>query len=127
MKGPPVCDGGRTYCLGAPKSWLQCRAPCCEDRWLVFEQLALFRVGRELADQLAILGFDVQLFQFHPQQIIFHTSGLPLGMAAEGPKVNTSLQFKGGRPPAHCPWPWCTCIRAFARFLADRSMSIEPK
>jgi hypothetical protein len=63
-----------------------------------FEEFALLRIGRELADQVAILGFDEQLFQFYPQQIIFHTSGLPHGIAAEGPKVNTSLEFKMGRP-----------------------------
>ena len=64
----------------------------------LLEEFALLRIGRELADQVAILGFDEQLFQFYPHQIIFHTSGLPHGIAAEGPKVNTSLEFKMGRP-----------------------------
>jgi hypothetical protein len=61
-----------------------------------FEEFALLRIGRELADQVAVLSFDEQFFQFYPQQIIFHTSGLPHGMAAEGPRVNTSLKFKMG-------------------------------
>ncbi len=59
-----------------------------------FEEFTLSRIGREPADQLAILGFDEQLFQFYPQQIIIHTSALPRGMVAEGPKVNTGLKFK---------------------------------
>jgi hypothetical protein len=65
-----------------------------------FEEFALLHIGRELSDQLAILGFDQQLFQFYPQQIIFHTRGLPHGTAAEGPKVNTSLKFKVGTTQA---------------------------
>jgi hypothetical protein len=61
-----------------------------------FLKIALLRIARELTDQVAILGFDEQLFQFYPQQIIFHNCGLPHGMAAEGPRVNTSSKFKMG-------------------------------
>src|ERR1700730_2396147 len=57
-----------------------------------FEKFALLPIGRQSADEVAILGFGEQLFQFFPE--VLHASELPPETAGESSQVNTRLKFK---------------------------------